>query len=166
MTKWRGSEEKEQLRLDIANGVVLDDVAPNIVYDMHEGIYHKFDYILFKQNLNNLRAAIRKSKFEVQEDKIAHTNTLNQRPLRDEIHPPLYPKWQNSVARALLVGDIKSGFSKEMKPAVLWRTRAEYLEFPLTVFRNHVYKETTKPLSKAYWDHQRFLAAQKRQKKK
>ena len=164
--KWKTSEEKETLRLDIMKGRLLDDVAPEIVYNMHDGIYHKFPFIRFKANLINLRAAIQKNRIETQEDKVTLRNTLNQRPLRAEIHPPPYPKWDDSAAQNLLLVDIQSGTTLEMKPAVLWRTRPEYQDFPLNVFRNHIYKETTKPLAKAYWEHQRFLSLQKKRGKK
>ena len=60
--KWSRSEEKKKLGKDIISGTVSENIPPDLVYDMHEGIYHVFPYENFKVNLKNLIAAIKKKK--------------------------------------------------------------------------------------------------------
>ena len=42
-----------------------------------------------------------------------------------------------------------------MKPHQLWESRSEYQEFPLKVFRKHIYQERTKQLAVPYWQYKR-----------
>ena len=49
-------------------------------------------------------------------------------------------RWEGSAAEKLLKEDMKEGMHKIMKPKELWESRAEYAEFELKVFRNHIYQ--------------------------
>ena len=62
--KWITSEEKKILRKDIISGAVSENIPADLVYDMHEGIYHDFPYDNFKVNLKNLIAAIKKKRMQ------------------------------------------------------------------------------------------------------
>jgi hypothetical protein len=60
------------------------------------------------------------------------------------MHPRGYPRWNNSRARASLKKDVDAilaGTLERKNPAAMHASRAEYLLLPLTVFRNHFYKE-------------------------
>ena len=164
MTKWISSDEKNVLRKDILSGAVLDDMPADLVYDMHDGIYDIFPFEKFKTNLRNLQKAIRLKKEDAQRDEELLRNTLQNRP-NVAVQPP-YPSWGYSEAQTLLSNDIKSGSHLRMKPSELWSTREEYMVYPISVFRDHLYKEITKPVAKAYWDHQREMQAKKKQQKK
>ena len=164
MVKWIISKEKEMLRSDIVNGIVLGTMSPEEVYDMHDGAYHVFPFKNFRVNLKNLRAAMIRSFRDAQEDEDCLVNTLKEKnPLTGD--QAQYPKWSNSIAQTLLGQDIEAGIFDQMAPATLWTTRPEYMEFPLTVFRNHIYKEKMKPLARSYWDNQRALTLEKRRKR-
>jgi hypothetical protein len=52
-----------------------------------------------------------------------------------------YPKWGPSQAKQLLKADVGAGLHKTMTPMELHLSRPEYQEFPLKVFRNHIYQE-------------------------
>ena len=51
-----------------------------------------------------------------------------------------------------------------MKPKDLWNMRMEYKDFPLSVFRKHVYQERMKQLAAPFWQHKRNKAAEKTNK--
>jgi hypothetical protein len=44
-----------------------------------------------------------------------------------------------------------TGKANSMKPKELWKTRKEYKEFPLYVFRNHVHQEKRAQRETPYW---------------
>ena len=44
----------------------------------------------------------------------------------------------------------------------LWRSKREYQEFPLLVFRKHIYQERTKQLAAPCWQHTRNQIARKK----
>jgi hypothetical protein len=52
-----------------------------------------------------------------------------------------YPKWGPSAAKELLKTDIDDGLHKTMTPMQLHQSCPEYEEFPLHVFRNHIYQD-------------------------
>jgi hypothetical protein len=60
------------------------------------------------------------------------------------------------------VKDEESGTAKTMKPKTLWESREEYQDFPLRVFRKHIYQERTKQLSAPFWQHKRNKNAMKK----
>jgi hypothetical protein len=164
MTKWKHSDEKEQLKLDILSGVVSPEMRPSVVYNMHDGIYHKFEYVNFQSNLRNLRSAINSSRIAAHEDEIALRTTFQR--WRHEPGEEQYPAWHKSDAKELLLEDIASGATEGLKPAEVHQLRPEYQDYPLKVFRDHLIKETKNPLVKAYWENQKELTKQKKKRKK
>ena len=76
MTEWLHSDEKKALRKDIVDGVVTAYMRPSMVYDMREGIYHRFDYTNFPTNLRNLKISIAKLRDASAEDTEAFVNTV------------------------------------------------------------------------------------------
>ena len=138
-------------------------MAPEAVYNMHNRAYHCFVFQVFKVNLKNLREAIKKKLEEVKDDETTLFNSLQQKTVIAVMQP--YPEWNQSTAQTLLVQDIESGAADISEPALLRQTRPEYMVYPLRVFRDHIYKEKTKKLSRAYWDHQRQLKDEARRQK-
>ena len=72
------------------------------------------------------------------------------------------PFWYNHAASELLEEDVRNDTSKRMKPKQLWESRDEYLDFPLSVFRKHIYQERSKQLAAPCWQHRRNQMAQKK----
>ena len=62
-----------------------------------------------------------------------------------------YPRWQGSEAEGLLKLDIDNGLNQIMRPKALRASRPQYLQFPLDVFRNHIYQETRARMERPYW---------------
>ena len=73
-----------------------------------------------------------------------------------------YPFWNKHRASKLLEEDETSGVAREMKPQQLWKSRVEYQDFPLAVFRKHIYQERMKQLAAPYWQYKRNKNAKKR----
>ena len=55
-----------------------------------------------------------------------------------------YPHWHTHAAKKLLAEDVLLGQNGAMKPKEFRTTRNEYKEFPLGVFRSHIYQEQRK----------------------
>lgn len=161
---WMKSDEKEQLRNDIINGVVTDNMQAALVYQMHHGAYHKFKFERFKVNLRNLRLAITKSEDAAKEDQFALANYLEQLPAQVDLPP--YPPWYGSVNRACLLADIEASTIEGVKSENVWQMRPEYSIYPLDVFRDHLNKEKKNPTTKGYWEHERDLKELKTKNKK
>ena len=49
-----------------------------------------------------------------------------------------------------------------MQPKQLWKSRVEYQDLPLPVFRKHIYQERMKQLAAPYWQYKRNEIATKR----
>lgn len=164
--KWRNSKEKENLKEDIISGIVTIDMHPAIVYAMRDGEYHKFPYERFKINYKNLHQALTKLKGAAQEDTQALEYSMQHWQNDDHAtnnNNNTYPTWHNSVAKTLLVEDLKSNDIAAMAPAAVRQLRPEYMAFPPKVFRDNLNKEKKKTTIKAYWEHQREMRKDKKQ---
>ena len=64
-------------------------------------------------------------------------------------------------ASELLKEDAENGITTQMKPADVWASRSEYMDFPLEVFRKHIYQEKYKQLAKPYWQYFRNIMSGK-----
>ena len=61
-----------------------------------------------------------------------------------------YPHWDGHPASNLLEKDVKDG-TAEMKPSALYDTKDEHKQFPIEVFRDHIYQEKRKQREEAGW---------------
>ena len=80
---------------------------------------------------------------------------------REELTCHGYPFWDTHRARALLECDVRNGTADRCSPKQLRETRAEYLDFPLDVFRCHIYQEKRKQREEPGWVHMRNKIGQK-----
>ena len=147
---WRKSKEKEQLRKDILEGNI-DGWIAEWVYEMRGGIYKKFKFNNFKNNLKRLRFSIWKQQRRAFYDTaLYHNDLIADRPpappTRQQAH------WNTSRAKDLLEEDIDEGLHAELKPKELWLTRPEYQEFTSDVFRDHIYQALNARAKKDYWE--------------
>jgi hypothetical protein len=165
-TKWRYSEAKKLLRKDIVDGVVTMHSNVHVVYNMRDGIYLDYEFEKFRNNLKNLIVAVQKDQTDAATNTIALNNTLDRKPPPDPANQAAYPPWHSSPARMYLLQDLANGVFQGMKPSQIQQTRQEYQEFPSRVFRDNYYKEVHKPVTKAYWQFQKELSEQKKQRRK
>jgi hypothetical protein len=144
-TNWRYSEEKKILKHDIENAVVLPSMTATQVYEMHDGIYKKYQLQNFKNNLTNLRDVIEKGKKKARNKRKMLANTLNGK--EDKYNAP-GKTWQSSEARKTLLLDIHSGVTANMTPKQIYESRTVYQAYDLTKFRNNLNKEKYKLAAK------------------
>jgi hypothetical protein len=56
-----------------------------------------------------------------------------------------------TLAKRFLKEDIDEGLTDSHKPTELHKTRPEYQDFPLTIFRNHINQELRSRMEKNCW---------------
>ena len=142
VTKWKKSEAKRLLRDDIISGVVDDSMPARDVYQMHE-IYHDYKFENFSSNLKSLRESIRKNIKRMQFDCLAYAKDQSCLIALRRDKPcnlPPYPIWYCHEAKKLKQ-DVDDGKHIGKKPMQLWESRPAYQDFPLKVFRKHIYQE-------------------------
>lgn len=148
---WINSEAKHILREMIVAGTVNKTSNPHDVFKLNE-LFALYDFSNFKTNLSNLIEAVAKDYTRLQLDMEAFGHDVALKDiLRAENPPPKpkYPSWHEHEARHLLRDDIAKGLHKIHDPIDLWMTREEHQEFPLDVFRNHIYQEEDKEMKQA-----------------
>jgi hypothetical protein len=158
--KWATSEAKRLLRNSIIAGIVKrGDVAVEVYKSNPE--YQKFAIANFKTNMKNLIEAIALDYKRMAEDcrgyghdvELLREYRKNNPTIQEHITP-----WHQSIAKKLLEDDMNNNKHLEMQPMELYQSRLEYREFPLQVFRNHIYQEKKKRANKG----SRFAKKKKR----
>ncbi|KAL7537795.1 hypothetical protein ACHAWF_011303, partial [Thalassiosira exigua] len=112
----------------------------------------------FKEYLQNAKGAA---------ENLSNIIEVNEREIRQDIVTfprgqltcQGYPYWDAHPASNLLRQDILSG--NNFDPKQLWESRTEYMEFPLDVFRGHIYQEKRRQREKPGWVARRNKKAQK-----
>ena len=146
---WQKSGAKKLLTTDILDGKVTAGMKPKDVYSMHEE-YKPYKYENFRNNLLALHKSLQKLQGFADADSVALAHDLQVRP-RAANNPRGYPRWERSEAERLLKIDIDESKHLTMKPKELHQKRKEYQEFPLEVFRDHIYEEVRKRTVSLYW---------------
>ena len=146
--KWSKSVAKALLKEDIVEGHATDKDDAKDVYLMRPE-YKDFKCANFRTNLGNLVAKIHKDFDRMLTDCECYGHDLGA--LRDLLknQPPVPTPWHLSEAKALLAEAIDNGEHEKMKLARLYKTKPEYREFSLTVFRKHLHQELYKREKKA-----------------
>ena len=118
--------------------------------------YGVYKYEHFRTNLNSLRKVIAAHRERMLNDCAFYGHDLGLVPqFRNNDNPE--QAWHQSEAFKLLKEDITDGAHLGVRPAFLWISRPEYLEFPLEVFRNHIYQEIHKREAVAFrFDKKKF----------
>lgn len=122
--------------------------------------FQKYEFDKFKGYIANMKKLTRRRKELIMEEQKAFDNDVRIVELSEDSGRG-YPKWNTHPASDLLHEDETSGRAKEMKPHELWMSRVEYQDFPLRVFRKHVYQERMAQLAAPCWQHKRNQNAKK-----
>ena len=139
--KWRKSDEKKKLKEDIEKGRVTDLMPAKQVYNMHEGMYHKYDFDKFAVNFRNLKIYIAKGKKLAAEAVVILGNTLEGK-LDD--YNSSSKTWQWSDARKSAQEAITTKSATGKKPKEIYQSKLEYQEYTLKQFRDNFNKEKYK----------------------
>lgn len=166
--EWKKSEAKRLLiRLINDDNSWVHRMSPEDIYKSNP-MFENYPLPKFKEYLKCLQkgAADLKEIVGVNEQEI--WQELIAFP-REEMTDRGYPFWDTHPARALLENDIKDreadaddGDADDgMKPKQLWESREEYKEFPLSVFRGHIYQERRRQREEPGYVHRRNQKAHK-----
>ena len=124
-------------------------------------LFQQYELEKFETYNVNMKKLTEKRRGLIQEEEaVFHQDMLSFPP--KEITSRGYPFWNKHRASKLLEQDERNGVAKEMKPKQLWQSRIEYQDFPLFVFRKHIYQERMKQLAAPFWQHKRNKIAKKK----
>lgn len=126
-----------------------------------EPIFKQYPLKDFKRNYKNLIKRIQEEKACIAFDQSALNKEKELFP-RNPTTVRGNPFWDGHIAQTLLAEDVKSGRSSTMKPSELRESRVEYQDFPLPIFRPHVYQEQRKVREGVYWQKKRNDKARKK----
>ena len=140
---WQFSEAKKLLRQDMIDGKVpLEDDGSMDMKDVYNQRveFTMYSFRLFPQRLNACREQVKRDIDRKKDDQLAFDNYIaNHQPSCQSHHG--YPEWAGHTAQARLREDIKSKKLDTHSPKELWMSDEVYLDFPLDVFRDHIYQE-------------------------
>lgn len=140
---WRKSKAKALLfKLLHDKKSKLYSMTAREVYESHSW-FQQYPFERFKDNFANLKASVESSLLIIEEDIKICTEELKNFPQLDETVRG-YPRWDKHPAKDLLEDDIRNGRYTLGQAKQFQRTRAEYLCFPLDVFRYHIHQERRK----------------------
>lgn len=140
---WANSEARRLLAKDLADGVIPLEPChsmPTREIFTSRPEYAEYGYTLFSSRLSGLRKIFARDMDQAKDDMAAFADSR----LNNTIHTHNtrgYPEWDGSKAQSALNDDIEMGLTAEMEPAELWEFRLVYKEFPLEVFRDHIYQK-------------------------
>jgi hypothetical protein len=148
---WVKSDAKAILREAILAGEVDDDMAPMDVY-CWDPVFAYYKYENFRTNLRTLKEKVQEDRRRFQQDqiKLSHNLALFD---RLEICNRGYLFWHTSRAKKKLKKDLEDPHLTDLKPQQLYATRISFQQFPLDVFRGHIYQEKRAKKSTSYWLH-------------
>ena len=124
-------------------------------------LFQQYELIKFKEHLKNMSERTMKRKQLIQREHESFVADMVAFPPKS-LTSRGYPFWDTHAACKLLEEDEISGRTATMKPQRLWKSRSEYQEFPLRVFRKHIYQLRTKRLAAPYWQCKRNRIARKK----
>ena len=137
---------KPLLEKDYLDGAINDEMPPRVVVTLRDE-YKNIPINNFRSNFLEMKKRIWKHKGRQVRDSIAFVHDTSLYYLASEVDDC----WDGSDAQLLLMIDVKCNMHKVMKPKQLWEYRPEYKEFPLDVFRDHIYQESRSALESNYW---------------
>ena len=147
--EWRDHPLRAFLEAELlAYNIPLDvnDMGPTDVWNSYcnrEDTAHLFEGLVCDKAFNRRLASLRKQVS-------ANLDRATMDQLAYDIHRGNFPyqafdaqgnrNWHGSRAETLLEQDIADGLYPAMKPLELYETRAEYQDFSLKVFREHIHQ--------------------------
>jgi len=166
---WRKSQAKERIREQLLKDDSLMDVDEHVIYQMSED-HKQYEESRFVSNVKSLKKVIKEEKERVAFEEAAMINDRQKFPKAGMTYWK-YIRFDTSEAKEALRKDVKEKLHTTMKPQVLQQTNESYQQFPLAVFRKHIYQEEYAQLGRSYWMNkkkekaEREKAAKKKAKK-
>lgn len=147
---WRNSPAKKVLIAGINGGEYPDSMTTEAIYGS-QLVFRQYKWENFQTNLRNLRAALEREMDRANED-AANLAADMQQPNTAAAFGSR-SRWVGSEAERLLKQDVDAGRHVGLQPQELRATRAEYKQWPLKTFRDHIQQEVRSRKTQAYWLH-------------
>lgn len=137
--RWEKSEAKRLLAIDIINGSITPDMPWQDTY-LFRPEYAETEFGKWYGRLRRLQKHISDAKVRAAEDEDGFKNDRLKFPVQEHDHRG-FLRWEGSAAQSWMKIDIAAGRHKLVKPKELYNERQAYQQFPLDVFREHIYQE-------------------------
>jgi hypothetical protein len=143
---WQHGDAKELLREHLVVGKLPIDMPPNQVWQRFKDRPQFADFCSdedkkkFSPRLNDLKMQLKIKEHRAFCDLLALEHDLLIHPESARNHRG-EPRWEGSEAQRLLKLDVAAGRDKNKTPRDFRTERIEYLQYPLDVFRRHIYQE-------------------------
>ena len=148
------------LHMDTRMSRIINAMTDEELWESHRQ-FQLYDFGKFKGYNKNMMKLTSKRKGRISEEQASFNHDMLKLQQKT-ITAREYPFWNKHPASELLREDELNCTEKQMKPEKLWRSRLEYQDFPLPVFRKHIYQERMKQLAAPYWQHKRNKNAKKK----
>ena len=140
---WAESKTRELLLQDIIDEVVPREPCssmPSQTIFTSRPEYAEYGYEKFCSRLSRLRVQV-KREVKRSDDDLAAFNNFKANNIAHAVTAHGYPEWEGSDAQKQLKKDIDDGYHDLLEPKELWLFREVYDDFPLVVFKDHIYQE-------------------------
>ena len=149
---WSKSEAKVILYDHLANKIIScepeETPSPKTIYEQYFKDLPEFQiwgYKNFSSRLRSLQKTV-KSKQKMHErdeaafkaDRLTYPEPQFDRRMHNGC---LIPFWNTSKAKETLMKDMDNDYHLSMAPKELWESEDSYQQFPLDIFRDHIYQE-------------------------
>ena len=118
----------------------------------------------FKEYLKNLKERIRLDKLAVRNDELFLQHDMNVVKSKKAFDRG-YPQWHLHKAKDKLRVNVQKKKHVNLSPSKLWEGEAEYKEFPLEIFRKHIYQEVISQSGRSYWMNKKRMKQDKKRRK-
>ena len=125
------------------------ELDERVMYQMSED-FQQYDITRFVSNVKNLKKSIKAEKNRVAFEEAAMVSDRQKFPKAGMTYWN-YIRFDTSEAKEALRKDVKDKKHNTMKPSEFQETREAYKQFPLKVFRKHIYQEEYAQIGRSYW---------------
>ena len=147
------------LYMNKSNSQTVSSMSAEEIWQSHP-LFQKYELEQFKKYNTKMKGLTSKRRRLLDEEEDAYQKEMLSCP-KKEATSRGYPFWNCHPAADLLKEDEIVGAAKRMKPIKIWESRPEYQDFPLYIFRKHIYQERSKQLASPFWQHRRNKMAMK-----
>jgi hypothetical protein len=169
---WKDCDARELIIKDLEEGVVPLYENRCTVEEAWEhrylnGTLPGFEEIVFSQfeaNFEKLRKLIQKKFAAASTDEKDMAAFLQRNPKPTHNHRG-EPNWDAHAAKQFLCDDLINGEDADLTAHEFRRTRPEYKEFTLEIFRRHIYQEQRRQRFINWLEHKRNKTEEKRKKR-
>ena len=163
--KWERSKAKAVLKQLLKSDDLYMNMHKEHLYLLSPELFGQYRKDYFVEKVEDLKATIKENKKQ---------NKLQEKALvADRVKFPKNPitfwgyrRWDDSEAKRQLREDIKNGLQKTMKPEQLRTSKMNvYGEFPLAIFRKHIYQEEYAQVGRSYWMNKKEETKKKKENK-